>query len=104
MVFADAGVESGNKLLAKYKGTGVLKADVCQMAHHGQMGVTKEFYAEVAPEICIWCAPKWLWDNDAGKGFNTHCFKTVEVRQWMDEIGTVKKNIVDMDGTQEYVL
>ena len=104
LMLADAGVESGNKLLAKYKGTGVLKADVCQMAHHGQQGVTKEFYAEVAPEVCIWCAPKWLWDNDAGKGFNTHVFKTVEVRQWMDEIGTVKKNIVDMDGTQEYIL
>ena len=104
LMLADAGVESGNKLLAKHKGTGVLKADVCQMAHHGQMGVTKEFYEEVAPEVCIWCAPKWLWDNDAGKGFNTHCFRTVEVRQWMDEIGTVKQNIVDMDGTQGYEL
>ncbi len=104
LVLGDAGVEVGNKLLAKYKGTGVLKADICQMAHHGQQGVTKEFYAEVAPEVAIWCAPKWLWENDAGKGFNTHVFKTVEVRQWMDEIGTVKKNIVDMDGTQEYIL
>lgn len=104
LMLGDAGVESGNKLLAKYAGTGVLKADVCQMAHHGQAGVTKEFYAEVAPEVCIWCAPKWLWENDAGKGFNTHVFQTVTVRQWMDEIGTVKKNIVDMDGTQEYVL
>ena len=104
LMLADAGVESGNKLLAKYKGTGVLKADICQMAHHGQQGVTKEFYAEVSPEVCIWCAPKWLWDNDAGKGFNTHCFQTVTVRQWMDEIGTVKKNIVDMDGTQVYEL
>ena len=104
LMLADAGVESGNKLLAKYKGTGVLKADVCQMAHHGQGGVTKEFYAEVAPEVCIWCAPKWLWDNDAGKGFNTHCFQTVTVRQWMEEIGTVKKHIVDMDGTQAYEL
>ena len=104
LMLGDAGVESGNKLLAKYKGTGMLKADVCQMAHHGQQGVTKEFYAEVAPEVCIWHAPKWLWNNDAGKGFNTHVFKTVEVRQWMDEIGTVKKNIIDMDGTQEYIL
>ena len=104
LMLGDAGIESGNKLLKKYAGTGVLKADVCQMAHHGQNGVTKEFYAEVAPEVCLWCAPKWLWENDAGKGFNTHCFKTVEVRQWMDEIGTVKKNVVDMDGTQEHIL
>lgn len=103
LILGDCGVEAGNKLLAKYAGTGTLKADICQMAHHGQNGVTKEFYAEVAPEVCLWCAPKWLWENDAGKGFNTHVFKTVEVRGWMDEIGTVKKNIVDMDGTQEYI-
>ena len=104
LILGDCGVEAGNKLLAKYKDTGVLKADICQMAHHGQQGVTKEFYEEVAPEVCIWCAPKWLWENDAGRGFNTHCFKTVEVRGWMDEIGTVKKHIVNMDGNQEHIL
>lgn len=96
---ADAGVEVGDKLLKKYKGTGVLHCDVCQMAHHGQAGVSREFYEEVRPEICLWCAPKWLWNNDFGKGFNSFVFKTVEVRGWMEELG-VKKNYVDMDGTQ----
>lgn len=103
LILGDAGVEAGNKIMKKYAGTDMLKCDICQMAHHGQQGVSREFYAEVRPEVCLWCAPKWLWENDAGKGFNTHCFKTVEVRRWMEELG-VKKNIVDMDGTQEYVL
>lgn len=104
LILGDCGIEAGNKILKKYAGTGMLKADVCQMAHHGQNGVTREFYEEVRPEVCLWCAPKWLWENDCGKGFDTHVFKTVRVREWMDEIGTVKKNIVDMNGTQEHVL
>ena len=99
LFLADAGVEVGDKLLKKYKGTGVLHCDVCQMAHHGQAGVARDFYEEVRPEICLWCAPKWLWNNDFGGGFNSFYFKTVEVRGWMEEIG-VKKNYVDMDGTQ----
>ena len=99
LFLADCGAEAGNKILAKYAGTDMLDCDICQMAHHGQQGVTKEFYEAVRPEICLWCAPRWLWENDAGKGFNTHVFKTVEVREWMQELG-VKKNYIDMDGTQ----
>lgn len=99
LFLADCGAEAGNKILAKYAGTDMLDCDICQMAHHGQQGVTREFYEAVRPEICLWCTPKWLWENDAGKGFNTHVFKTVEVREWMEELG-VKKNYIDMDGTQ----
>lgn len=101
LFLGDCGIEAGNKMLEKYKGTDTLKADVCQMAHHGQNGATREFYEAVRPEVCFWCAPRWLWDNDAGKGFNTHFWKTVEVRGWMEELG-VKQNIVLKDGTQEY--
>lgn len=99
LFLADCGAEAGNKILAKYAGTDMLDCDICQMAHHGQQGVTREFYEAVRPEICLWCTPRWLWENDAGKGFNTHVFKTVEVREWMEELG-VKKNYIDMDGTQ----
>lgn len=99
LFLADAGVEVGDKLLRKHQGTDVLKCDVCQMAHHGQGGVSREFYEAVRPEICLWCAPRWLWNNDFGGGFNSFYFKTVEVRGWMEELG-VKKNYVDMDGTQ----
>lgn len=99
LFLGDCGKEAGNDILKKYEGTNVLKCDMCQMAHHGQQGVSKEFYSAVRPEACFWCTPKWLWENDVGKGFNTHCYKTVEVRRWMEELG-VKKNYVDMDGTQ----
>ena len=101
LILGDCGIEAGNKMLEKYKGTDILKADICQMAHHGQNGATKDFYEAVRPEVCFWCAPNWLWDNNAGKGFNTHIWKTVEVRGWMEELG-VKQNIVLKDGTQSY--
>lgn len=76
-----------------------IKADIVQMAHHGQCGVSRAVYEKVAPLCCLWCAPDWLWDNDIGKGFNTHGFQTVEVRRWMDELG-VKQHFVIKDGTQ----
>ena len=98
LFLGDCGVEAGDRIMERYRDK--LKSDICQMAHHGQNGVRKEFYELVRPEICLWCTPKWLWNNDVGKGFDTHCYKTVEVRGWMDEIGSVKKNIIDMDGTQ----
>ena len=99
LFLGDAGVEEGNRILALYAGTDKLKADYVQMAHHGQNGVTKEFYETVAPTGCFWCAPDWLWNNDAGKGYNTHCFKTVEVQGWMEELG-VKEHYILMNGTQ----
>lgn len=101
LFLGDCGIEAGDKILEKYKGTDMLRSDVCQMAHHGQNGVTREFYEAVRPEVCFWCAPRWLWDNDAGKGFNTHFWQTVIVRGWMEELG-VKENYVIKDGTQVY--
>ncbi len=95
----DAGVEEGDKCLALYAGTDKLKADYVQMAHHGQNGVEKRFYEAVAPTGCLWPTPKWLWDNDAGKGYNTHGWKTIIVQGWMEELG-VKEHYILMNGTQ----
>lgn len=99
MFTGDCGVEAGEKLLTMYKDSGKLKSDMCQMAHHGQNGCDKPFYEAVSPKICFWCTPDWLWNNDAGRGYNTHCFKTIIVRGWMKELG-VEKNYVIKDGTQ----
>ncbi len=103
MFTGDCGVEAGQKILRLWKDSGLLKCDVCQMAHHGQNGCDRDFYEAVSPEECLWCTPQWLWDNDAGKGYDTHVWKTIVVRGWMDEIG-VKRNYVIKDGTQVCVL
>ena len=101
MFLGDLGPEAGEKLLSMHGKN--LKSDYCQMAHHGQLGVQKSVYEAILPEICLWCTPLWLWNNDAGKGFNTHVWKTVEVRGWMEELG-VKENITLKDGDTEFVV
>ena len=67
---------------------------------YGQNGVERDFYEAVAPTGCFWCTPRWLWENDAGKGYNTHGWKTIIVRGWMEELG-VRENYVMMNGVQE---
>ena len=75
-----------------------LYADYTQLAHHGQSGVSKEFYQYIKPEVCLWATPEWLWNNDKGNGFDTGPWATVETRRWMQELGA-KKHIVAKDGT-----
>lgn len=95
LFLADAGVESGNKLLEIQKDK--LKADIVQMAHHGQNGVTKEVYEKINPSICMWPTPEWLWNNDSGEGEDSGNWKTKETRLWMEELN-INKNIVGKDG------
>ena len=64
-----------------------LRCDIVQMAHHGQGGADRAFYEVVQPKVCLYTAPDWLWDNDAGDGFNTGPWKTLITRQWMEELG-----------------
>jgi hypothetical protein len=101
LILGDCGVEAGKRILSRFGAEGV-KCDVCQMSHHGQNGCDRAFYEAARPEVCIWCAPDWLWDNDAGDGFDTHIYQTVEVRRWMEALGTVKENLITKDGTQVY--
>lgn len=75
-----------------------LKADIVQMAHHGQNGVGRSIYQSIAPKICLWPTPQWLWDNDNGGGYNSGPWKTVETRGWMNEILKVDKNYCIKDG------
>jgi hypothetical protein len=91
----DLGTQGGDKVLAT-KGV-FLKSVYVQMSHHGSHGVNKDFYEAVNPEYCLWPTPKWLWDNDDGKGYNSGTFTTIEVKGWMDELG-VKKHYVMFDG------
>ena len=89
----DAGVNAGNKVLNNPEYRKLLKCDICKMSHHGQDGTSKEFYEAVSPEICLWPTPTWVWDNRNGN------LKTLEVRDWIDEIG-VKENYKAFEGSQ----
>jgi beta-lactamase superfamily II metal-dependent hydrolase len=92
LFLGDLGVEGGEKLLASsYRSR--LKADYVQMAHHGQNGVSEEFYKAVNPTYALWPTPDWLWDNKKGKG----PWKTLEVRAWMDKLN-IEKHYIAKDG------
>ncbi len=95
LVLGDTGVKSSEKLLNTQKEK--LKSDIVQMAHHGQNGATKELYEQINPTICMWPTPEWLWNNDSGEGKDSGTWKTLETRQWMEEL-KVKKNYVEKDG------
>jgi beta-lactamase superfamily II metal-dependent hydrolase len=81
----DAGIEEGDKLLkGDYRKD--LDCDYLQMAHHGQNGVSKEFYRSIKFKACLWPTPLWLWTNNNGTG----PFKTLETRAWIEELGILK--------------
>lgn len=99
LFLGDLGVQAGNKLL-KGPFKEKLKSDYVQMAHHGQRGVGLNVYKKIGPTGCLWPTPKWLWENDNGKGYNTGPWDTIRVRQWMEKLG-VTKHFVMADGLQE---
>ena len=88
LFLGDLGVEGGQRLLAKHGSR--LKSDIVEMAHHGQNGVEKAVYAAVSPEVCLWNAPIWLWQNDPGKGYGTGPWRTLEVREWIRSLGDAR--------------
>ena len=95
LVLGDTGIKSSEKLLNTQKEK--LKSDIVQMAHHGQSGATKELYEQINPTICMWPTPEWLWNNDSGEGKGSGPWKTLETRQWMEEL-KAKNNYVEKDG------
>jgi len=98
LILGDLGIEGGNELM-KNSSLALLQADYTQMAHHGQWGVSKKFYDYIKPQKCIWASPDWLWNNDAGEGFDTGPWQTVRTREWMAALGATE-HIVEKDGIQ----
>lgn len=96
LFLGDLGIEGGNVLLERHYDE--LQSDFVEMAHHGQNGVLFDVYKVIDPKVCFWDTPLWLWNNDAGNGYNTHIWQTVIVRGWMDDLG-VKHHFVTKDGT-----
>ena len=99
LFLGDLGELGGNALLNS-KAIDILKSDYVQMAHHGQRGVSKEFYAAVNAKYALWPTPKWLWNNQlAGKAEGTGTWKTMEVRAWMNELNIQKNYVSGLIGT-----
>lgn len=98
LFLGDLGVEGGEKLLAMHKAE-KLKSDIVQMAHHGQSAVKMDVYDAVRPEICLWCAPNWLHNNNQGcRGYDSGEWDILHVRAHMKKLG-VKKHAFAKDGT-----
>lgn len=65
-----------------------LDCDYLQMAHHGQSGVSEEFYKTINFRVCLWPTPSWVWEP----GENTW-LKTLDTRRWMDEKGITEHHV-----------
>ena len=88
----DMGVEGGRDAMKKLGSR--LKHDIVFLAHHGQNGTDKEFYAAVKPEAAVWPLPSWLWDNRVENGtYGSGPYRTNYTKCWMQDLG-VKKNYV----------
>ena len=98
LVTGDVSVEMGAKMLATLPAE-KLRSDICFMAHHGQAGADKRFYAAVMPEMCIWPTPQWLWDNDLGgvNGPGSGPFATNYTKCWMQELGVRRQYLLTRD-------
>ena len=108
----DLGPDGGDRLFRESKD--LLKADYCQMAHHGHMNVSMEVYAKIMPEACFWCAPKWLYEEseipdylsdgeELKKAGRIRMYGTALTRKWMELLG-VKKHYVSGFGTCKVIL
>ena len=94
----DLGAAEGDAWLASHDPS-LLKSDIVQMAHHGQGGTSLAFYEAVRPEVCLWPAPDWLWNNNSGEGINTGHWQTLTTRSWMNYL-QVPYHLVEKNGDQ----
>lgn len=97
IILGDLGVEGGRQLL-ETNDPALIKADYCQMAHHGQSGVDRPVYEAIRPRFCLWCTPSWVWDNMGPGGYDTSGLRTVVVRGWMSDMRCVEKHYRMIDG------
>ena len=95
LFLGDLGPEPGEELLELYGDS--LQSDIVQMAHHGHVSVRKNVYEAIDPNVCIWCAASWLWQEHEGVRYLNGEHSVSVTRQWMAEIGN-QRHIVTKDG------
>lgn len=97
----DLGIEGGERLLRDNERE-IIESTHVQMSHHGQDGVSKEFYEVVNAEVALWPTPLWLWENNQdAKGFNSGPWKTLIVKKWMYELGIAENIVAGIEGTSQ---
>ena len=97
LFLGDTGAESSEKLI-KNQGEN-LKADIVQVAHHGQAGATEELYKIVKPEICLWPTTQRILENNMYGTEDDGPWTTKETRKWMENLN-VKVNYLAFNGVQ----
>ena len=109
LFLGDLGPEGGDILYRESREK--LKADIVQMAHHGHMNVGAEVYEAIAPKICLWCAPIWLYEEKEIPDWMTEewfakdetrrrMFGTAVTRKWLKVQGE-QIHYVSGEGTQK---
>jgi L-ascorbate metabolism protein UlaG (beta-lactamase superfamily) len=83
----DAEEECGNAALKECRE--YLDCDYLQMAHHGQNGVSEEFYKTVNFRACLWPTSSWVWEP----GEERTWLKTYDTRRWMEEKGITEHHV-----------
>lgn len=97
LITGDLPYEAAGKLLEELPPE-KLKADIVQMAHHGQHGGSFAFYSAVQPKYALWPSSKELWDHRKDSFTEDQQVYTVALtKYWTNKLG-VEKNFVMADG------
>ena len=97
LITGDLPYEAAGKLLEELPAE-KLKADIVQMAHHGQHGGSFAFYSAVAPKYALWPSSKELWDKRKDAFTEDQETYTIALTKfWTNKLG-VEKNFVMADG------
>ena len=86
LFLGDISPKMSDKLAMKYKDKDELKCDYLQLAHHGQSGGSYNLYSLTYAKYGLWCAPKWLFDNDSGTGPGFGPWSSDETKMWLSEL------------------
>lgn len=97
LITGDLPYEAAEQLL-KDRGAAALKADVVQLAHHGQHGGSFAFYSAVGAKYALWPTPQSLWDKrDEAFTEDQQTYTIALTRHWMNKL-SVEQNFVMADG------
>lgn len=97
LVLGDTPYELAQELMKNYSAD-ALKADIVQIAHHGQHGGSLDFYRMISPRYALWPSSEEIWDKVSDSYDENQTTYTVALtKHWMDLIG-VEKNYIMKDG------